>query len=177
MANVLKHKFVSAVADVGDTTKVRPSANWNDEHLFAGGAAGKVLGWDAAETDKVAWQIPPPTFNYTFNGDFEIWGAGTTSIPTGWTLTGAGATVAKNTSAGQFKYTLASFALTRVGADASGYQDVDLISGFGPVGAWQSRVVTFGCWVRATVARRARLSIGDGVGTTNSSYHTGGSSL
>jgi len=36
--------------------------------------------------------------------------------------------------------------------------------------------VTFGCWVYATVASRVRIGISDGVGSAQSSYHSGGSS-
>ena len=116
-------------------------------------------------------------YNWVFNWNFEIWGAGTTSVPTGYTLVGAGATIAKNTTAGQFKYGTASLALTRVGTDCYIYQDVDLIADQGPAAAWGSRPVILGCWVRATVASRARLFADDGVTSTYSSYHTGGGSL
>ncbi len=115
--------------------------------------------------------------NYCVNPSFEIWGAGTSAAPTGWTLTGAGATVAKNTTAGQFKVGAASAALTRAGTDCYLAQSPDTFADFGPVGWWQGKTVGLGCWVRATVASRARLAINDGVGTTYSAYHTGGSAL
>lgn len=135
----------------------------------------KLTGW--SQWYKHSEQLAIPNFNWTFNGDQEIWGAGTSAAPTGWTLTGAGATVAKNTTAGQFKIGTASVAITRVGADATLHQDIDLISGFGPAARWQGKTVTLGKWVRATVASRARIQLNDGVGTTSSSYHTGSSTL
>jgi microcystin-dependent protein len=56
MANVLKHKFVSPKADVGDSALVRP-VNWNDEHVFAGGTTDDdVLVWKASEPDKSTWK-------------------------------------------------------------------------------------------------------------------------
>ena len=55
MANTLKHKFVSAVPDRPDASRVRGS-NWNDEHLFAGGSPGFALVWDDAASDKVKWE-------------------------------------------------------------------------------------------------------------------------
>ena len=139
------------------------------------GATGQVLTATATIPE---WRTPGEhNFNWTFNGDMEIWGAGSTAAPTGWTLSGAGGTIARNTTSGQFRYTVASAAVTRVGTDVVLFQDINLISGFGPIGVWVSRVVTFGCWVRATVASRARIQIDDGVGTTSSSYHTGGSTM
>lgn len=51
MANTVKHKFVSAIADGADTALVRPQADWNVEHAFAGGLIGHVLIRDTAETD------------------------------------------------------------------------------------------------------------------------------
>lgn len=115
--------------------------------------------------------------NFTQNGDFEQWDAGTSAPPTGWVLQGAGATVAKNTTAGQFKYGLASAALTRAGADAFLYQLIDTTPGFGSVAVWKNKTVTFGAWVRATVASRARVFCNDGVGVNYSSYHSGGGVL
>src|SRR4029077_19240256 len=55
------------------------------------------------------------------NGGMEDWDAGSTVAPTGWNINGAGATVAKNTTAGQFDSVLgsASASLTRNGADCS----------------------------------------------------------
>jgi len=45
MAAVTTHKFVSAVADGGDATLVRPS-NWNDQHSI-GDVTGTVVVTDA----------------------------------------------------------------------------------------------------------------------------------
>ena len=113
--------------------------------------------------------------NYSFNGDVEIWGAGAASPPTGWTLTGAGATVARDGT--NKKLGTYAVGLTRVGADGYLSQRPDTFAGFGPVAWWQGRQVTFGCWVRATVASRARLVIDDGVGQTASAYHAGNSAF
>lgn len=54
MANVIKHKFVSAAAEGSDASKVRTS-NWNDEHAFAGGALGSLLYRDTGQTDGASW--------------------------------------------------------------------------------------------------------------------------
>ena len=50
MANIVKHKFVSAKTDSSDTSLVRKT-EWNDEHAFAGGNKGALLVRDTAETD------------------------------------------------------------------------------------------------------------------------------
>ena len=98
----------------------------------------------------------------------EDWVNGTSVAPTEHTLSGASATVAREGTT--IKVGTYSAAVTRVGADATLYHDhVDFAD-------YQGRKVTFGCWVYATVASRARIGISDGVGSTESSYHTGGSS-
>lgn len=46
MALSLTHAFVSAVADGGDASQVRPS-NWNEEHAITA-AANKLIGTDGS---------------------------------------------------------------------------------------------------------------------------------
>lgn len=98
----------------------------------------------------------------------EDWVNGAAAAPTEHTLAGASATVAREATL--IKAGTYSAKVTRVGADTTLYHDhVDYSD-------YQGRKVTFGCWVYATVASRARIGISDGVGSTNSSYHSGGSS-
>jgi hypothetical protein len=105
------------------------------------------------------------------NWYFRDWTAGASSAPDNWTLGGAGATVARNSTAGQFKIDQYSVEITRAGTDAYLTYTVPNYS------EYLGKRVTFGAWVRATVASRAILSINDGVGIGASSYHTGGSSF
>lgn len=113
-----------------------------------------------------------PNFNFTFNGDFEIWGGGTATDPTGWSHGGTGASVAKDTT--NKKIGSASAALTRSGADCFLVQNVAPI--FHGVEWWKGKTVTVGAWVRATVASRARLELHDGnVEIGVSSFHSGSS--
>lgn len=100
--------------------------------------------------------------------NMEDWVSGTSAAPTEHTLSGASATVAQEATI--VKQGTYSAKVTRVGADATLYHDY---TGYA---SYLGRKMTFGAWVYATVASRARLSIGDAVGTSNSSYHTGGSS-
>ncbi len=97
----------------------------------------------------------------------EDWSLGTSLAPTDHTLTGASATVVRESTI--IKRGTYSAAVTRSGADAVLYSDY---SGYLN---YLGRTMTYGAWVYATVASRARLQIGDAVGTTNSSYHTGDS--
>lgn len=100
------------------------------------------------------------------NGSLEYWTDGTTSAPDDWTLAGAAATIARDsTNKVGFDY---GAAITRAGTNCylkqsiSNYED------------YQSETVYAGCWIKATVADRARITVDDGVGNTSSSYHTGG---
>jgi len=95
----------------------------------------------------------------------EDWVDGAAAAPTKHTLTGASAAVAREATivhVGTY-----SAKVTRSGADAALYYAHPDYSDY------QGRKMKFGCWVYATVADRARLSISDGVGSTESSYHTG----
>lgn len=71
MGDHLLHKFVTAKLNGADTTLLRPS-NWNEEHIFHGGATGQVLGWDATSSDQVKWAFASAEFdvkNYGAVGD------------------------------------------------------------------------------------------------------------
>ena len=115
------------------------------------------------------------TENLLSNGDFENWSAGTSVAPDGWTLSGASATVAREGTI--IKLGTYSAKVTRAGTDCYLYNtnyNVAPILGKG-IEYWKGRKITIGCWVYATVAARARLSMTDNVNTANSSYHTGDS--
>ncbi len=101
--------------------------------------------------------------NLLYNPSFEIG-----DPPTGWTLTGIGATVAR--SSAQYKMGSYSALLTRNGADCSIYQAISTYADY-----W-NKAVTLGCWVYATVANRAILQVLDNISQGNSSYHTGSGS-
>jgi hypothetical protein len=109
------------------------------------------------------------TYNYVFNSDMEVWGAGPSAAPTGWTLAGGG--VARTTTVGQFKTGTAAAALTSGGTTVL-TQRIDLI--YPPITAWQSQVVTCGAWVHATLPGSTAIRIDDGVGATDSAPHSGG---
>ena len=51
---MLKHGFVSAVADDPDPDLIQPS-HWNDEHAFDGGALGSLLIRDTGASEGASW--------------------------------------------------------------------------------------------------------------------------
>jgi hypothetical protein len=108
--------------------------------------------------------------NLLINGDFELWTAGTSVAPDGWVYSGASGSVAREASI--IKLGTYSAKLTRVTNDCRIIYDFDDIKG---ITYWKGRKVTFGCWVYATVAARARIYMFDGVGYSNVPVHTGGS--
>lgn len=177
MAANVKHVFNSTKGDGADPTLVRPS-NWNDSHKVENGAVGQALVWDDAETNKVNWGRVPRR-NYVYNGSFELWSAGTTAAPTGWSTTGAGGTIARD--AANFKRDTYGATYTRSGNDVTLQQT--LISGAGGVMRsfglvtdityFQGKAVTLGCWIKTATAGVARIQVDDGVGSTTSSFHNG----
>ena len=54
MSNVVKHKFQTAVADLGVAGQAGPD-EWNNEHDFSGGALGSLLYRDTGESDGANW--------------------------------------------------------------------------------------------------------------------------
>lgn len=104
------------------------------------------------------------------NVSFENWTGGAGIPPDSWSLYGAGATTTEEATI--VKVGTYSAKLTRAVADTSLGQDFSVAKG---ITFWRGKEITFGCWVYATVADRARLQIADGIGSTESSFHTGDS--
>lgn len=159
---VTSAKLAADIALTGNPTAPTPAAGDADTSI--------------ATTAFVAGAIQP-TFSYVYNGDFRVWGAGTAAVASGWALSGAGATVARNTTAGQYAWGPAGLALTRVGTDCNVSQTVSNNVSYGPIASWRGKQIIAGMWVYATVASRARISISDGVTTNYSGYHPGDSTL
>lgn len=99
--------------------------------------------------------------------DFEDWVAGTSAAPTGYTLTGASASVIQEaTIVKQGNY---SAKVAAAFATATIYYDLPTYS------SYFNRQVTLGRWVYATAASKARIKIDDGITITASSDHSGNS--
>lgn len=135
--------------------------------------ANKTAGWEGGDWYEHTTRAQIPNANFTANGDLEAWSAGTAVAPDSWTLTGTNAKTARNGT--NFKHGTYAADVVRVGNDAYLSQVVSTLKP--PAAWWRSKTVTLAAWVRATVASRARLVINDGVGTSASSYHTGGSAF
>jgi hypothetical protein len=140
------------------------------------GSDGQILIADSAQTTGIKWGANTGTGqallgNLLQNGSFENWENGTAAAPNAWTLTGASATVAQEATT--IKHGTYSAKVTRSGTDCHLSQDAYTQLGSTYI---RSRTIVFGAWVYATVASRVRLRLYDGTTTTNSSYHSGGSS-
>jgi len=110
-----------------------------------------------------------PLYRKGFNQSAELLtntGFETGDPPTGWSAAGA-SWVRSNEQAKAGTY---SGKLTRAGVNCQAYQLY-----YGHVKYRGLRAI-LGDWVYATVANRARTTIGDGIGNTHSSYHSGSSS-
>ena len=107
------------------------------------------------------------------NEDFLKWQNGTALAPDGWTLAGSGATVARATTfAARGSYTAD---LTRSSNDATLTQTVSLQ--LARAFAGETVTITALGYVRTATGSIARIGISDGLTTSFSSYHSGGSGL
>lgn len=100
--------------------------------------------------------------NLLRNGDFEYFDS---TLPVGWTLTGTGATSASDSD----KKNGSLCALVTYGS-----ADAYLTGAAIEVNFLKGRKVRAWCWVKTNAAAQARIKVVDGVGSTASSFHTGG---
>lgn len=117
--------------------------------------------------------------NLVMNDTFLIWHSGDSAAPTGYVLSGAGATIARTGTgltdterkvgkfAAKVTYGSATATLMQTILDAGVMGDADILRG---------QKVGLGAWVKTNVATHARLRLDDGIVVTNSSYHTGSNS-
>jgi hypothetical protein len=129
--------------------------------------------WDALQTSIEA-------INLCNNGDMLRWSGGTTAAPDGFILTGAGATIARTGPAESDTFTFGAgrFAakVTRSGADAKLTWTVVSTGQMADNAALKGKSISVGAYTKSSTASHIRLTIDDGVGTSSSSYHTGGGS-
>lgn len=122
--------------------------------------------------------------NITHNPNMLHWSNGTSAAPDGWSITGDGATIARESAIFHNDPNLPSPSqysakLTRVGTDA--YLTQNLLTHFGlndvrkDLSWWKGRTIVSGMWVYATVNTRAYVESYDGVTTESSGPHTGDS--
>lgn len=109
--------------------------------------------------------------NLLLNGNFEYWYAGISSAPDQWTLAGGGSVAREGATKLIDTYAM------KLTSDVDGNSVSQSVhSRERGIAYWKSRYVSLAVWVYAVDASNARIGIYDGVGTTYSSYHTGGSS-
>lgn len=143
---------------------------YNDEHVALG--INGLLGRALLEGDLITLDVPSMGYlgERVLNAGMETWDAGASAAPTGWTLVGTGATVARDgTNKDQGSY---AAAVTRVGTDCFLIQDLALLDPRYPLSWWRGRTITFSMRVRATVASAAAVVINDGVAPA-STLHNG----
>ena len=142
----------------------------------------------AASVDNIATQLGQP--NLMHDSLLMLWAAGDSSAPVGWTLTGAGAAIARTGSGGgsyeasapgdttKMKYGKFAAKITRGSADAKLTKTVVSTTQF-PTGL-QGRKVSVVVRAKSSIASQASFIVDDGVTTTrggtggNATYHTGG---
>jgi len=104
-----------------------------------------------------------------------VWNAGTTAAPSNYTLAGTGATIVR-TGTGEADTTrqVGKYAakVTFGSATATLCQDVWSTTTFDT--GLRGRTFSAGLWAKTSTASQVRAQIDDGVGTTNTAYHSGG---
>jgi hypothetical protein len=117
--------------------------------------------------------------NLDRNDDFLLWPDGDAAAALYYTLNGAGAAVARcGTGLGDTNRKVGDFCakLTRSGTDCDLSQTLLSTAAFARADFLKGKYLTRGMWVKCSTPNIARLAIYDGVGTSYSSYHTGGGS-
>ena len=143
-----------------------------------------IADWTAGRYWKPTFVSNPPATEYVYcypltkagrielpNWYFQDWTNGDAVAPDGWTIFGANAAVAKNSTASEFKIDQFSAKITRNGTNAYLFYELPNFE------QYRGKELTFGGWVDATVAARAILSIYDGATSGYSSFHSGSGSL
>lgn len=120
------------------------------------------------------------SLNLATNADLSSWSGGGSAAPDSFTLSGAGATIARTGAAmaDTFTFGAGPYAakITRAGTDADLTQTIIAGADWASYEKAEGRKVVVGCWIKTSIASHARLVISDGATETNSSYHTGGGS-
>lgn len=116
--------------------------------------------------------------NWSANDDFRLWSAGDTSAPDYYSLTGAGAAIARaGTGLGDTNRKMGDFcAKVTAGGGAAATLQQRLLASSGTVtrSGMAGMDFGFGVWVKTSTATSCRIGCYDGVGTSFSGYHTGG---
>lgn len=104
---------------------------------------------------------------------FQLWPSGTSSAPYGWTLAGTGAAVAQETG-GPNLNGLGPYAAKVTYGSAAATLSRDVLSTSTMLTYFRGKTISVGIGVKTSTASQTRVEIADGVGSSYSSYHTGG---
>ena len=125
------------------------------------------------DIESIWWTDDPNIVRNRYFEDYNTYNSSGVLVPDHWAISGASATMARSTT--QVRRGQYSLAITRSGTDCAVSQIPGLlisgVSGDSLVG----KTITIAAWCWSAVASQVRIRITDGVDTTNSSYHTGGS--
>jgi hypothetical protein len=110
-----------------------------------------------------------PVYNFVYNSDMELWGAGASAAPTAWTSLGG--TFARTTGTTNTRTGVASVAVTRASGTAGLTQDLIIRQPHNRW--WRNQVVSCGVWAKASVASTTQIRLDDATTVTNSTAHSG----
>lgn len=115
--------------------------------------------------------------NLVMNDDLLCWPDGDSSVPEGYTLTGAAATIARcGTGLGDTTRKIGDYCakVTRSGTDVNFARIAIQGAAFTRADFVKGLYYAAGAWVKCSTPNVARIFVSDNAGTTYSSYHTGG---
>lgn len=114
--------------------------------------------------------------NLVKNSTFFIWDRGLALAPAYWTLATGTIAISGTGQADTTRYvgkycakltwSSGTATLTQIVLDATDFANLDHYK-------VETKIFGFGCWIKASIASHARLSLNDGNTTTETSYHTG----
>lgn len=133
-------------------------------------APGATQATVAGEMSFDEFDPEPWSNNLVTNPSLDVWP--TAALPQGWGIAGAGASISKNTTPGQFEEGTASASLTRLGANAQ-LRSTLTSAGFvlKPISWWQGRTITVTFRVRPGAPTSIRVRVNDGVTVTTGAYN------
>lgn len=161
-----------AAADYPATTYDADSPASKKDNFFTQAESNQVLDEiEAIETELGADYRKRGLRSYLRGSSFELWSAGASSAPDFWTLSGTGAAVARQADGQDATYS----AQVTAGSAASKLEQTAVGTISATVAArLRSTPFTLVAMVKTSTASACRLELNDGVGSGQSSYHTGG---
>lgn len=146
-------------------------------HSATPGAAtdGKVTYHDAQRELLIAsgglWRsVTQPTFNYLLNGMFQTWYTNPSVATLGWGLGGTTPNFIHQTGGLYGIDNVRMRAIVDFAALSQTVASNVTPTVFGPYTYWRDKTVTFGCFVRTSIANSAYIRINDGISIANSAY-------